>query len=132
MNLRIRRDHLTRHPGTIAGSLLCAATLALMLSGCGTGTTSTEKGVYSAAIALTAADQIALQYIVLPLCGPTHAKPACSEAAVSAKIKSAAQDAHDAVKAAEKSVKDGATDSPAYLAAANAAIAALVALTPKT
>ncbi len=113
-----------RHPGAIVG----AAALVLMLSGCGTSNTSTEKGVYSAAIALTAADQAALQYVVLPLCGPTHPKPVCSEAAVSAKIKSAAQSAHDAVKAAE-AAPPGDT---AALSAANAAIAALVALTPKT
>ena len=69
-------------------SLLCAATLSLMLLGCGsTEKVNTEKGVYSAAVALTAADQVAIQYVVLPLCGPTHPKPLCSEAAVSAQIR---------------------------------------------
>lgn len=126
--LSIRYPRFVRRPGAVAGALLCAATLALVLSGCGSGSGDTQKGVYSAAVALTAADQAAIQYVVLPLCGPTHPKPACSEAAVTAKIKSAAQSAHDAVKAAE-AAPPGDT---AALSAANAAIAALVSLTPKS
>lgn len=127
--LSIRHPRFVRRPGAVAGALLCAATLALLLlPSCGSGTGSTEKGVYSAAVALTAADQVAIQYVVLPLCGPAHPKPACSEAAVTAKIKAAAQSAHDAVKAAE-AAPPGDTAS---LAAANAAIAVLVSLTPKS
>lgn len=99
------------------------AFLALILTACQNGQTTT--GVYTAAVALTAADRAAIQYVTLPLCGPTHPKPLCSEPAVSAEIKRAAQVAHDAVKKAEM-----AGDN-ASLAAANAAIVALAEVTPK-
>lgn len=112
------------------GIALATATAALVMSGCspqqgGPAAGTTQKGVLAAAVALTAADNVALQYVILPLCGPTHPKPLCSEAAISAQIKSAAQTAHDAVKGAEM-----AGDN-ASVAAANAAIAALVKITPK-
>ena len=105
---------------------------AFLLVGCAHNNTQTD--VYAAATALAAADTLAIQYVTLPLCGPTHAKPLCSEASVSAQIKQAAQAAHDAVKAAEKTAAD--PNAPpgamtAALAAANAAIAALMSLTPK-
>lgn len=116
-----------RHTGKIAATILFAALAGLAVSGCTSagGATNAQNDVYAAAVALTAADNVALQYVTLPLCGPTHAKPLCSEAAVSAKIKAAAQTAHDAVKAAEKSGNAGS------LAAARAAIAALINVTPK-
>jgi hypothetical protein len=115
---------LSRHLGTITGGALLLALAALLLSGCAsTGTTQTT--VYSAANALTAADDVATKYVTLPLCGPTHPAPLCSDAAITAQIKSYAQKAHDAVKAAE------AAGDSATLATANAAIAALVSVTPK-
>jgi hypothetical protein len=120
MNTRYRLAYHRRFIGVALGT---------SLAGCATapGTTSqtpapTTNAVYAAAVALTAADTLALQYVVLPLCGPTHAKPLCSEASITTQIKSAAQTAHDAVRAAEKS--GDAT-------AAQAAVAKLEALTPK-
>jgi hypothetical protein len=83
-----------------------------------------DNGVYAVAVALTAADNTALRYVTLPLCGAAHPKPMCSEADVTAKIKTAAQAAHDAVKAAET--------NPGALGAAEAAVQALVSVTPKT
>jgi hypothetical protein len=86
----------------------------------------TQTTVYAAATALTAADDAAIQCVTLPLCGPTHPAPLCSEAAISAQIKGFAQKAHDAVKAAETG------GDSASLAAANAAISVLVGATPKS
>lgn len=80
------------------------------------------NAVYAVAVALTAADNVAIRYVTMPLCGPTHPKPLCSEAAVTAKIKTNAQMAHDAVKAAE--AKTGTVD------AAQAAVDVLVKSTP--
>jgi hypothetical protein len=95
----------------------------LALSGCAS-TAGPSQGVYAAAVALTAADTAALQYVTLPLCGPTHPAP-CSNAAISAQIKAAAQQAHDMIKVAELA-GDAAT-----LAQANAAVGHLVEITPK-
>jgi hypothetical protein len=106
-------------------AILVLAPMAWWLTGCADkgGATSTVNDVYAVAVALTAADNVALQYVTLPLCGPTHPKPVCSEAAVSAQIKVKAQQAHDAVKAAEANT--------ALIDAARAAINDLIKVTPK-
>ena len=106
-------------------AIVALAPMAWWLTGCADkgGATSTVNDVYALAVALTAADNVAFQYVTLPLCGPTHPKPVCSEAAVSAQIKSAAQTAHDAVKAAEANT--------ALIDAARAAINELIKVTPK-
>lgn len=115
-----------KHTGKIAGAIIFAALGGWVVSGCTNtgGAANSQNDVYAAAVALTAADNVALQYVTMPLCGPTHAKPLCSEAAVSAKIKTAAQTAHDAVKAAE--------GGQGTLDAARAAVTALINATPKT
>lgn len=95
------------------------------LAGC-KGAPNAQTSVYAAANALAAADNVAITYVTLPLCSPTHPAPLCSTALISGQIKSDAQKAHDAVKAAEL-----AGDS-ASLAVANAAISLLVNDTPKT
>jgi hypothetical protein len=104
--------------------------IAFLVGACSaTGTPSTgttQTGVYAAAVALTAADNTAMQYVTLPLCGPTHPASVCSNAATTAQIKLYAQQAHDAVRAAE------AGGDSASVAAANAAISLLVSATPKT
>lgn len=108
----------------ILGGILFASLAALLLlDGC--ANTNTQTGVYATAVALTAADNVAIQYVTLPLCGPTHPGPLCSDAKITGQIKSYAQAAHDAIKAAE------AAGDSATLAAANAAVAALVSVTPK-
>lgn len=121
MAATIALRYVTRQP--ISG-ILSAFVLIALLGGCVANKSPTVTSVYGAAIALTAADQVALQYVTLPLCGPAHPAPACSQPAITARIKASAQAAHDAVKAAEKSGDN------ASLAAANAAVAALVAITP--
>lgn len=78
----------------------------------------TQTGVDAAVIALTEADRVALAYTTMPQCGPTHAKPLCSEAPAIVQIKNYGQKAHDAVVQARKSGND------ATLATANAAISA--------
>jgi hypothetical protein len=109
---------------TFAAALWIALGGLLALSGCAS-TAGPSQGVYAAAVALTAADTAALQYVILPLCGPTHPKPLCSEANVSAQIKAAAQQAHDMIKVAELA------GDTATLAQANAAVGHLVEITPK-
>ena len=117
---------LSTHPGAIFAAGIIAALAGLALSGCSsTSSGGTQTTVYAAATALTAADDAAIQYVTLPLCGPTHPAPLCSDAATTTKIKAYAQQAHDAVKAAE------AGGDSASLAAANAAISLLVNATPK-
>jgi len=103
------------------GGLLLFDGLIVVLAGCATSTqTTTVSGLE---VALTAADQLALQYVTLPLC--TSGGPAlCSQATVSAQIKAASLAAYTAVKAAEKS---GAS---ADLTAAQDALTALSALVP--
>lgn len=114
---------MINHTGKVFGAVIVAALVGLAVSGCSTtGQPAAQTGAYATAVALTAADNVAMQYVTLPICGPTHAKPLCSEASVSAQIKAAAQTAHDAVRAAEKSGDAGA---------AQAAVAALVSITPK-
>ncbi len=113
-----------RHTGKVFAFVLIAA-LAGWVVGCtNTGVSNPQNDVYAVAVALTTADNIAIRYVTLPLCGPTHAKPLCSEAAVSAKIKAAAQRAHDAVKAAEA--------NPGLLSAAQTAVDDLAKTTPQT
>lgn len=116
-------------------AVIVLAPMAWWLTGCADrgGATSTVNDVYAAAVALTAADNVALQYVTLPLCGPTHPKPVCSEAAVSTQIKSAAQKAHDAVKAAEAAEANKASIDAISAAtnAARAAINELIKVTPK-
>lgn len=101
---------------------------ALVLAACGTtGTTSgnTQQSIAALGVALTAADNTAINYVTLPLCQPaTPSGTLCSQAAVSEQIKSAASAAHAAYKAAEAS--GAATDYNA----AQAALSALLALLP--
>lgn len=117
---------MTSHSGKIAGAILIATLAGLIAGGCTPGSKPppAENAVYAVAVALTSADTIALRYVTLPLCGSTHPKPLCSEAAVTAKIKANAQVAHDAVVAAEA--------NPGALPAAQAAVDVLVKSTPKT
>jgi hypothetical protein len=102
--------------------LPAAALLALGLGGCAANPT-VATSVAAVEVALTAADQAALQYVVLPLCTGTNG-PLCSSAAISAKIKADAQTAYNAVMAARNN------ESSATLAAASAAIAVLTADVP--
>lgn len=97
------------------------ALAAVALSACATPQ-PTQTTVAQVAAALTAADNLAIQYVTLPLC--PRPGQLCSDKAVSANIKAAAARAYAAVKAAEASGSSG------DLAAANAAVAALTALTP--
>lgn len=119
---------ISRHTGKIFGAILITALAGqLLITGCtnagGKTAADPQKAIYAVAVALTAADTVALHYVTLPLCGPTHAKPMCSEASVSKQIKANAQAAHDAVVAAE--IGKGTLD------AAQAAVDALVKSTPQ-
>lgn len=112
-----------RWTGAILGGAIWVA-LGFLLWGCASSAQS-QPGLREAIQALTAAEDRAYSYVILPLCGPTHAPP-CSDAMVTAKIKIAAQTAHDAVKGAELAGDAGS------LAIANDRIAVLVAATPTT
>jgi hypothetical protein len=92
-----------------------------LLAGCAAG--GMQNTISGVEVALTAADQLALQYVTLPLCksgGPTL----CSQVTVSTQVKSAAQLAYTAVKDAE------ASGASADLTTAQAAVAKLSALVP--
>lgn len=95
------------------------AIAASVLAGC-VSNTSPQSTAYTAAQALTIADQAALVYVSLPRC--TVSKPPCSVQATVDNIKKVAQVAHDTVKAAELG-----TATPA---AAQAAVATLVSTIP--
>lgn len=106
------------------------------LTACATSTTATTPATASAAtniaalgVALTAADQAALAYVTLPLCLQSTGKSAsgsvlCSQATVTAQIKTAASGAYAAYKVAEASL------SPTDYTTAQAALAVLSALVP--
>lgn len=110
------------HPLALIPALLAVA-LVTQAGSCTQQNPAT--GIAAAEVALTAADQVAIQYVTLPLCGPTAPK-LCSVAATSTQIKSAAEAAFNAVQAAK------ASPTNATLAAANAAVAALQSLLPTT
>ena len=94
--------------------------VAVTIAAC--SSTSTQHAVYDAASVLTIADKAALVYTSQPRCPPGKSGLGCSDQATVDKIKAAAQQAHDAVKAAEA--------DPSSAGIASAAIAALVALIP--
>jgi hypothetical protein len=71
---------------TMFAAGIIAGLAVIGLAGCATPG-GTQTTVYADATALTAADDAAIQYVTLPLCGPTHPAPLCSEAAISAQIK---------------------------------------------
>lgn len=100
---------------------------ALALTACGTtGTTSgnTQQSIAALGVALTAADNTAINYVTLPLCTVPPSGELCSQVSISIQIKSAAATARAAYKAAEAS--GAATDYNA----AQAALSALLALLP--
>ena len=80
-----------------------------------------QTTVAQVAVALTAADQVALQYVDLPRC---PAAPACSDPATVARIKDAAAKAYGSVKAAEASGAQG------DITLAVSAVGALAAVIP--
>jgi len=95
---------------------LYAATL--LLSACANQPTNTVPALE---VALTAADQTAIAYITLPAC-PKPNGVLCSDAVVVGQIKAAGSAAYAAVKAYQ--------NGTGTMAVAQAAIAALVAITP--
>ena len=104
----------------VAG-LLLAGLLGLGLTACAQPPQTTVAQV---AVALTAADQVALAYVDLPHCGAAGASAACSDPATTAKIKGAAQAAYTAVRTAE------ASGASADLSLAVSAVGALSAVIP--
>lgn len=98
--------------------MLFAGTLLIGLTACATTPSNNAPALE---VALTAADQTAIAYITLPAC-PRPAGTLCSEAVIVAQIKLAAGAAYKAVKAYQAGTGTQAV--------AQAAIAALVALTP--
>ncbi len=109
-------------PAPIA-ALLLAALVGLGLTACATAPQTTVAQV---AVALTAADQVALQYVDLPRCGTAGATVVCSDAATVVRIKTAAATAYQAVKTAE------ASGASADLSLAVSAVGALSAVIPTT
>jgi len=87
----------------MSARLLPALPVALLAACAQSGQTT----VAQVAVALTAADQVALQYAQLPACGSGGAAGLCSDPATVAKIKAAAQAAYQAVKTAEASGTSG-------------------------
>lgn len=119
------RDNAIRLGVMAFGQSAVLSTL-LFLAAC--DTTTTAKTLAATGVALTAADTTAMQYVTLPLCPagatqmPDHTL--CSQAAISAQIKSAAQTAYNAYQAAQ------ANPTSATLATVAAAISALTSLVP--
>ncbi len=113
----------------IFGWALCVVLCLLLvgwLVGCAPARSHTQQaGIDAARVSLTAAETSALYYVRQPLCGSVHPKPQCSEAAISEEIKRAARYAKESIEAAQ------IADDAESLATANAAIAKLVASTPK-
>ncbi len=101
--------------------LLTVSSIALLLAACAQAPQTTVAQV---AVALTAADQVALAYVDLPHCGTAGASAACSDPATTAKIKGAAQAAYTAVRTAE------ASGASADLSLAVSAVGALSAVIP--
>jgi hypothetical protein len=102
--------------------LALLGTTALIVAAC-SSTQSPSTAIAASEVALTAADQLAIQYVTLPLCGPTAPK-LCSSASISAQIKTQAQNAYNAIQAAK------ANPTSAAAAAAAAAVSELQALVP--
>lgn len=92
----------------------------VLLAACAQPAPSTVAQV---AVALTAADQVALRYVDLPRC-PAPAAAACSDPATVARVKAAAASAYGAVRTAEASGAAG------DLALAVTAVGALGAVLP--
>jgi len=101
--------------------LLLVSALGL-LAACSTN--NTKATVAALESGLTAADDVALGYLTLPVCNGTNG-PVCGNATIRAQIKLAAADAYSTVKAAEGVAAAGGTPDTA---AATAAIAALQSL----
>jgi hypothetical protein len=102
---------------------LAAALAALALAGC-TAAPTPRRTVLVLESALTTVDTAALSYTTLPACMPGGPR-ACSDPAVKARIKVAAQRAHDAVVAAQDRVDADPAGASDALRDAQAAIAAL-------
>lgn len=107
----------------LAPTLAIAGCLAFFLQGGSCATSSPVQAIAASEVALTAADQLALQYVTLPLCksgGPAL----CSQASISAQIKAQAQNAYNAIQAAKQN------PTSASAAAAAAAVSLLQGLVP--
>jgi len=103
---------------------LPVAVLAALLAACAQPAPTTVAQV---AVALTAADQVALRYVQLPACGGGGGVP-CRDPAAVARIKAAAQQAYTAVRTAEASGTAG--DLSLAVSAVGAFGAVLPAATP--
>lgn len=111
----LTRRHISRGLGLAAVAFITQA------GSC--ATSSPSQAIAASEVALTAADQLALQYVTLPLCGPTAPK-LCSQASISVQIKAQAQNAYNAIQAAK------ANPTSATAAAAAAAVSLLQGLVP--
>lgn len=105
--------------------LILPVIAAVALVGCtSTSPQSQMATILALESGLTAADEVALAYFALPPCSAASGA-ICSAPDIKAKIKVAAQTAHDTIKAAEKQAAAGASVD---LTASNAAMTALQAI----
>lgn len=115
----------------ILGALLLAAACSALLGACAR---SPEAQVFAVQSGYTAAMVPAADYVEQPVCGTPGAlaPPFCADPAVKQEIKDVVAVAGPAVRGAQNAVRSGnATLASALLVTARAAIAALIAATPK-
>lgn len=123
--------------------LLAAFTIALVLGGCallsptkplGTTTVDLQKGAYTAKLGFNTALIVAVAYIETPRCGRPTSPTICSQQDVVDILRDSIITADKGTQAAEKAAKSLNVDSTALglaITAAEAAVTALQAITPK-
>lgn len=109
-------------PG-IGQYLPCILMLPLALGACSGAGSNPAADVAALEVRLTAAEDVAIDYVRLPPCAASNG-PLCSDSAVVARIRTADMRAYTLVKTAEQTV-----DNPAALSAAQAAVTALTDIT---
>jgi hypothetical protein len=109
-------------PG-IGRYLPCILLLPIALAACSGAGSNPEADVAALEVRLTAAEDVAIDYIRLPPCAPWNGAP-CSDGTVVARIRTADMRAYTLVKTAEQTIGD-----PAAISAAQAAVAAMTDIT---
>jgi pyrimidine deaminase RibD-like protein len=103
--------------------LPCILMLPLALGACSGAGSNPAADVAALETRLTAAEDVAIDYIRLPPCASSNGPP-CSDSVVVARIRTADMRAYTLVKTAEQTVGD-----PAAASAAQAAVAAMTDIT---
>src|SRR5580698_10149369 len=107
----------------IGRCLPCILMLPIGLGACSGAGSNLAADVAALETRLTAAEDVAIDYIRLPPCAPSNGPP-CSDSVVVARIRTADMRAYTLVKTAEQTIGD-----PAAVSAAQAAVAAMTDIT---